>query len=331
MSDIEDELLALAGGDSGDEGSGSDSRDASASPPLAKRKESKKGPAKKPKRQARQDDSDDGGEEEAEEGESVSRSPSLSQLSRETFYAGAFTSLTRGQFTILPFTQGCSVHAHPLIIRSSTPGTPNSLESAPMDESESETETSRPRAVPPTADDDNKYPVDGMYVSRAEKAEIMGMREVEREQIIADRISEIERQRQNRLLRQMVTNVENEERKHPKKKRSADTAELEDGHRKTSKARTGKGESAMDSLRRARAEKQRRKEDHERRKDAYSPRGEITMMPIKAMTTLADLERELLRPRQNESCRQRSYGTLNEFDWAGTNSHRCASRRSSNV
>ena len=143
-----------------------------------------------------------------------------------------------------------------------------------MDESEPEGEPVRSRVVPPPADDDNKYPVDGMYMSQAEKHEIMSMREVEREQLIADRISEIERQRQNRLLRQMVTNVENEERKQVKKKRSADTAELDDGHRKASKSRTGKAsETAMDSLRRARAEKQRRKEDHERRKDAYSPLG----------------------------------------------------------
>lgn len=164
-----------------------------------------------------------------------------------------------------------------LSISSSAPSSPNSLESAPMDESDSDAEQpSRERAPPGVAgpdDDDDKYPVDGMFMSQTEKAEIMAMREVEREQIIADRISEIERQRQNRLLRQMVTSVENEERKYVKKKRSADTAELEDGERKASRQRTGKAsDTAMDSLRRARAEKQRRKEDHERRKDDFSPR-----------------------------------------------------------
>ncbi|KOS22046.1 RNA polymerase-associated protein RTF1 [Escovopsis weberi] len=154
-----------------------------------------------------------------------------------------------------------------------------------MDESDSDAEPSRgakpsaavaaaAAAAVATTIDDDKYPVDGMFMSEAEKAEIMAMREVEREQIIADRISEIERQRQNRLLRQMVNNVENEERKQVKKKRSADTAELEDGLRKTSRQRTtGKtGETAMDSLRRARAEKQRRREDQERRRDGLSPR-----------------------------------------------------------
>lgn len=160
-----------------------------------------------------------------------------------------------------------------MVCSSSGPGSPNSLDSAPMDESDSEAEPSGPRSAPATTDDDDKYPVDGMYVDEAEKVAIMGMREVEREQIIAERISEIERQRQNRLLRQMVTSVENEERKQVKKKRGADAADLDDGYRKSSKQRTGKSETAMDSLRRARAEKQRRKEDHERRRDAYSPRG----------------------------------------------------------
>lgn len=143
-----------------------------------------------------------------------------------------------------------------------------------MDESESDGEPSRGGAGGPGADDDDeKFPVDGLYVSQAEKAEINAMRDLEREQILAERRDLVERQRQNRLLRQMVTNYENEERtKSGKKKRSADTAELEDGQRKTSKLRTGKtGETAMDSLRRARAEKQRRREDQAKRRDTFSP------------------------------------------------------------
>lgn len=136
-----------------------------------------------------------------------------------------------------------------------------------MDESDSDDgEPQRGRADP---DDDEKYPVEGMYLSHSEKAKIMAMGELEREQIIADRMTEIERQRQNRLLRQMV---ENEERKQVKKKRTAETAQLDDVSRKTSRQRTGKGETAMDSLRRARAEKQKRREDNERRRDTYSPR-----------------------------------------------------------
>lgn len=57
MSDIEDDLLDLAGGDSGDEGSISEGRARSETPPPAK-----KGPAKKTKRRARDDVSEDEGE-----------------------------------------------------------------------------------------------------------------------------------------------------------------------------------------------------------------------------------------------------------------------------
>ncbi|RFU74064.1 hypothetical protein TARUN_8195 [Trichoderma arundinaceum] len=228
MADIEDELLALAGGDSDDEGSVIASREASASPPPASEDEMPKSPGAKPKRRSKQDESEDEGE--------ASDAPSH-----------------------------------------------NSLESASMDESDSDAEPARGASRSATlmaANDDDKYPVDGMFMSEAEKAEIMAMREVEREQIIADRVSEIERQRQNRLLRQMVNNVENEERKQVKKKRSADTAELEDGARKASRPRTGKSnESALDSFRRARAEKQRRQEDRERRRDGLSPLGRESREP----------------------------------------------------
>lgn len=143
-----------------------------------------------------------------------------------------------------------------------------------MDESDSDDEPSRGRAAA-AEDDDEAYPIDGRYKSQKEKAEIMALPELEREQLIAERMTDIERQRQNRLLRQMVSNMENEERKQVKKKRSAGTAELEDGDRirKASRPRTeSKRETAMDSLRQAKAEKARRREDLERRKDNYSPR-----------------------------------------------------------
>lgn len=136
-----------------------------------------------------------------------------------------------------------------------------------MDESDSDAEPQRSG----DADGDEKYPVEGKYISHAEKAEIMALPELEREQILADRMTEIDHQRQNRLLRQLV---KNEERKEVKKKRSAGAAELEDASRKTTRQRTGKGETAIDALRRARAEKQKRREDAGRRRDSYSPRRE---------------------------------------------------------
>ena len=129
-----------------------------------------------------------------------------------------------------------------------------------MDESDSDADAG-------DADDDEIYPVDGLFRSEKEKHEIMAMREVEREQIMADRAAEVESQKRKRQLRQMVA-----EDTAKAKKRSAAKADLDDEPRTKSRQRTGKGETAMDSLRRARAERQKRREDHERRRDTYSPR-----------------------------------------------------------
>lgn len=147
-----------------------------------------------------------------------------------------------------------------------------------MDESDSDAEPSKGRGGGGGGGggaDDEKYPVDGKFRSESEKVEIMAMPELEREQILADRANEIERLRQNRLLRQMVSDTQNDERK--ARKRSADSADLDDDdeQERRSKAPSASrrtGGTAMDALRRARADRQKRKEDHERRRDAYSPR-----------------------------------------------------------
>ncbi|KAK2045995.1 plus-3 domain-containing protein [Colletotrichum somersetense] len=156
------------------------------------------------------------------------------------------------------------------LISSSAPGSPNSIGSAAMDESDSEAE-------PPRAghddDEEDKYPVDGMFKSLAEKGQVMAMREVERESLLAERQAEIERHRQNRMLRQLVSKQENEEKKQKLKKRSADAADLEDVSRKNSRPRTDGKTSAIDTLRRARAEKsdRARRREEDRQKGTRSP------------------------------------------------------------
>lgn len=61
MADLDDDLLDLAGGDSGDEGSEVESRGRSESAEPVK-KDAKKAAAKKTKRRPRQDDSEEEGE-----------------------------------------------------------------------------------------------------------------------------------------------------------------------------------------------------------------------------------------------------------------------------
>ena len=150
------------------------------------------------------------------------------------------------------------------IYSSSAPSSPSSLQSAPMDESDSDSDAPQGKS---RDDEESKYPIEGLFMSHAEKAEIMAMREVDREQILAERKEEKERMRQNALLRQLVTNQENEEKKH--KKRKASAADLEDGQRKTSRVRK-ETSSALDTLKRARAEKSermRRRDENDRRKE----------------------------------------------------------------
>lgn len=212
MSDIDDELLALAGGDaSSDE---EDARDQSRSPSPSKSSDApargsanKRTPVPKGKRRAGRNDEDSEDEGEA-----------------------------------------------------SPPGSPDSQMSAPMDESDSDSDA--PQTQGRGGDDDtNQYPFEGLFRSAEEKARIMNMREIEREQILAERREENERIRQNRMLRQLKVNQEKDS-----KKRKASAADLEDASRKPSRARTKAGETSekMDTLRRAREERTSRREQRER-------------------------------------------------------------------
>ncbi|PKS07816.1 hypothetical protein jhhlp_006424 [Lomentospora prolificans] len=161
---------------------------------------------------------------------------------------------------------------------SSAPSSPSSLKSAPMDESDSDAEPQRDDGG--NDDLEEKYPIEGLYVSLAEKAEISRMREVERETILAERREENQRFKQNRMLRQLVSAAEEKE-KEQRRKRSADDADLDD-QRKSSRQRTridrtraGETSSGIDTLRRARAEKndrmRRREEDRERQREKPTP------------------------------------------------------------
>ncbi|KAG6359142.1 hypothetical protein INS49_012662 [Diaporthe citri] len=154
----------------------------------------------------------------------------------------------------------------------SDPGTPRSQSSVPMDESDSDAESDAHQGKEPD-EGENKYPVEGLYKSYEEKEEIMAMREIERERILEERHAERNRAKTLATLRQMVQNTEGE--KH--KKRKAGAAELEDGDHKSSRPRTTTkttkaAPTALDNLKRARAEKQdRRRKDEERRRDRRSP------------------------------------------------------------
>ncbi|KAK5628708.1 hypothetical protein RRF57_004423 [Xylaria bambusicola] len=234
MADVDDEFLALVGGDDASDEEAeelSQSRHASESPEPGSRQS--KGTSAAKSRSRQQHDSDD-----EEEGEA-----------------------------------------------SSAAASPASDESAPMDESDSESDsfpTSNTANSKLEDEGELKYPIEGIYASEAEKEEILAMPELEREQLIARRQEEIDRERQNTLLRRLLQ-VNKQESSQSAKKRKAGTAELEDGQRKTSRQRTkiggskvGETSAGIASLRRARAEKsdrqRRREEDRERNKGKSSTR-----------------------------------------------------------
>lgn len=134
-----------------------------------------------------------------------------------------------------------------------------------MDESDSDDDAPQTKS---RGDDDNinKYPVDGLFISHAEKGEIMNMREIEREQKIAERREEIEKIRQNIVLRRLVENSQGD------KKRKAAAADLDESRSKNSRPRKSGDEppAKIDSLRKAREERhnriQQREAENDRRK-----------------------------------------------------------------
>lgn len=150
-----------------------------------------------------------------------------------------------------------------------------------MDESDSESD-----AGPTFHDDGDRYPLEGKFMNSSDKAIIMAMSEIEREQKLAERAQEVERDRQNRALRQLLKSRETETKKQDKK-RKAGAADLPEDQRKTARQRTklgggkvGEASTGIDSLKRARAEKndrqRRREEDKERNKGRSTARDEYS-------------------------------------------------------
>lgn len=169
---------------------------------------------------------------------------------------------------------------------SSTPASPNSLQSAPMSESESDASPTR------NADTDGPmYPLENKFRDEKDKEYILSLSEIQRESILADRAQSHERRLQDLHLRRLLQARENaESRAGDKKKRKAGNADLEDGQRKSSRQKTtlggrrvGETSDAMKEYKRQLEQKglrdeQRRREGEERKDrkghgsvhDAYS-------------------------------------------------------------
>jgi RNA polymerase-associated protein RTF1 len=136
--------------------------------------------------------------------------------------------------------------------------------------SESASEGGTPPAM---TDDKPMFPYEKLYYSSKDRSEIDALPEIKREEILAERASQLERHQQDLALRRLLASREKEEAKaNEKKKRKAGTADLEDSQRKSSRQRTtlggrkaGERNDAIEAYKKQRAEKGLR--DEQRRRD----------------------------------------------------------------
>ncbi|OJD11228.1 hypothetical protein AJ78_07966 [Emergomyces pasteurianus Ep9510] len=235
MSDIDAEILALAGGD--------DSSDEETAPTQAKRASPDHGGA------------GDSGEESGEVAKKRSgKHSSRPKRSRNARADDADLSLNTSS-------------------SSSSPRSRTSLRSASMSESDSDD------ASPPPPDDQGPiFPYEKLFYSAKDKAEVMALPEIKREELLSERAQQVDRHNQDLALRRLVASREREEaRAAEKKKRKAGATDLEESQRKSSRQKTtlggrkvGETSDAIEAYKRQREQKGKR--DEQRRRDASSRR-----------------------------------------------------------
>jgi RNA polymerase-associated protein RTF1 len=118
---------------------------------------------------------------------------------------------------------------------SSTPGSPASLGSDAMDESDSDADASAEYYFD-TANDDNPYPLEGKYKNAADKEYVLGLTEVEREQVLAEREEEAAAKRRELQLKSLLDSKDREAEKSRKRKAAVDL----DDERRPSRAKTSR-------------------------------------------------------------------------------------------
>ncbi|KAI4121508.1 MAG: hypothetical protein LQ338_006328 [Usnochroma carphineum] len=173
---------------------------------------------------------------------------------------------------------------------SSTAASPNSLQSAPMSESESD-------SSPAMNGGGTDFPIDGKFKSEKDRAEIMALSEIQRESILAERAQQRERELQNEHLRRLVASKKKEAEAAESKKRKADTTDLEDRQRKSSRQKTalggrkaGETSGAIEAYKRQREEKGLR--DEQRKRDGQERRDRKARGSLEEMYSDADADGE---------------------------------------
>lgn len=187
--------------------------------------------------------------------------------------------------------------------RSSGASSPSSLRSAPMEESDSDSD-----GAPDLDEDGERYTFEGKFIDADDKAKIMAMPEIKREEILAERAAQAEKSQQNRALR-MLLKSRDKPMSQKDKKRKAGTANLDGDQRKTSRQRTklggglvGEASTGIDSLKRARAEKN----DRQRRRDEDKERGGDSRRPTQDDYSEHEEEEDLVWDEGKSKSKKRS-------------------------
>jgi RNA polymerase-associated protein RTF1 len=145
-----------------------------------------------------------------------------------------------------------------------------------MDESDSD---DSPHDADDVADEDNLYPLEGKFRDAKDRANIMGMTQLEREEILAEREEEQARKKRDMQLRSLLENKDREAEK-SQKKRKAGAAELDDAQRKTIRPKTKRDEALQSYTRQreqAREDTRRRQQDRSfRRSRSNSSRRSVS-------------------------------------------------------
>ncbi|KAL8828348.1 MAG: hypothetical protein Q9170_006641 [Blastenia crenularia] len=281
MADLDAELLALAGGDSSDDES-SKAVDSTANKARA--------PTSSP--------------EPSHDNKTSSSRRGIAQKGSSKAAGGASHSRKTKKHDS---EEGEAVRLFTPSFSSSMPSSPNSLQSAPMSESESD-------SSPAMDEGGTDFPIDGKFKSEKDRAEIMALSEIQRESILAERAQQRERELQNEHLRRLVASKKKEAEAAESKKRKADTADLEDRQRKSSRQKTalggrkaGETSGAIEAYKRQREEKGIR--DEQRKRDGQERRDRKARGSIEDVYSDADADGE------------------SEVDWSEVRIHADESRR----
>ena len=125
----------------------------------------------------------------------------------------------------------------------------------------------------PADDDAPLFPIEGKFLSSSDRAKVLAMPEIDREQLLAERANEVTRKQQDLQLKRALAATREKAKTH---KRKATAADLEDdGARKNSRPKVEKtGKTALDAYRQAREERGAGKKSIDagrRRRDSRSP------------------------------------------------------------